>query len=199
MDLTRLKHVVVEGPAGNAKQAVCQYLAQQLGAALMLDAPERNPWESRRLLDGPRWALPAQLETLRQHEQLLTATGERLNQGDAVINDFLIERDRLLALLTLPEEEHSLYQWVFAGFRAAEPIPDLVIGLMPPSASSAQTERQRQEAPAWQTLFHHYDASPILLLQADTWMPGERQDDLVTLSLRLTQMRGRREVVSMRD
>ena len=199
MELSRLKHIVVEGPAGAAKQAVCRHLAQQLGATLVLDEPERNPWESRRLIDGPRWALPAQLETLRQHEQLLGSTGDLLNQGLVVLNDFLIERDRLLALLTLPDEEHSLYDWVFAGFRAAEPIPDLVIGLMPPSAASAQTERQRQEAPAWQTLFHHYDASPILLLQADTWMPGERGSDLDTLSQRLLQMRGRREVVSMRD
>jgi deoxyadenosine/deoxycytidine kinase len=48
------------------------------------------------------------------------------------VADYLLDKDRLFAQLTLDEEEFGLYEQVYARLAVDAPVPDLVIYLQAP-------------------------------------------------------------------
>ena len=57
--MDKLRHIVVEGPIGAGKTSLARRLAARLGADLVLEQPDENPFLARFYDDMPRYALPA--------------------------------------------------------------------------------------------------------------------------------------------
>jgi deoxyguanosine kinase len=71
MELAKLRHIVVEGPIGVGKTTLARRLSEKLGADLLLEAPEQNPFLEKFYRDSRRYALQTQLFFLFQRiEQL---------------------------------------------------------------------------------------------------------------------------------
>lgn len=137
------RYIAVEGAIGAGKTTLARRLAQTLGAELLLEAPEENPFLERFYRDPKTHALPAQLCFLLQRARQVEQLRQRdLFQGVHVA-DFLFEKDRLFAALNLEGSELALYDQIYERLSWEAPIPDCVIYLHAPVDVLMQRVRMR--------------------------------------------------------
>jgi deoxyadenosine/deoxycytidine kinase len=174
------RFIVVEGPIGVGKTSLARRLAQSVGSELILEQAEENPFLERFYRNPRAAALQTQLFFLFQRTRQL----EDIRQHDLFdtvrVADYLLDKDRLFARLTLDEEEFALYEQVYSRLAVDAPVPDLVIYLQAPVDVLLERIERRgiryeqhmerdylerlQEAYA--RFFHEYDASPLLIVNA---------------------------------
>jgi deoxyguanosine kinase len=180
MEQERPAYIVVEGPIGVGKTSLARRLANTFESDLLLEGAGENPFLERFYEDPRSGALPAQLFFLFQRTRQLQA----MRQGDMFqpvrIADFLMEKDRLFAELTLDAEELKLYEQVYSHLVVDAPVPDLVIYLQAPedvllkriARRGIGYERRIDAAylhrlsEAYARLFLYYDAAPLLIVNA---------------------------------
>jgi deoxyguanosine kinase len=206
-DPAQLRLIVVEGPIGAGKTSLAQRLGRHLGAQLLLEQPEANPFLERFYRDRKRYALPAQLFFLLQRAAQITELGQLDLFQRQVITDFLFDKDALFAQLTLTDEELRLYQTIQAQIAPRAPTPDLVIYLQAGVETLAERVARRANpieagisesylkalAESYAGFFHRYDAAPVLIVNSEHLNPISRDEDLQLLLARIQAMRGRRE------
>lgn len=170
------RFIVVEGPIGVGKTTLTHKLAHTFGYDTLLEGAADNPFLDRFYANRRQWALQTQLYFLLQRRDQLNA----LRQNDLFtpvrVADFLIQKDRLFAALTLDDDEFDLYEKIYQHVIRETPKPDLVIYLQAPVDVLQQriarrgilSEQQIEEAyllalsEAYQRLFQHYDEAPLL-------------------------------------
>lgn len=173
-------YIAIEGPIGVGKTTLAKKLAQSLNGELLLEGASENPFLEKFYQDPKSGALPAQLFFLFQRTQQI----KELIQTDMFISnrvaDFMMEKDRLFARVTLNQDELNLYEQVYANLTIDAPTPDLVIYLQAPVEVLLKRIRQRglnmefsitdeylsQLSNAYTDFFHYYDASPLLIVNA---------------------------------
>ena len=209
----RFRHIVVEGPIGVGKTSLASALASRFGARLQLEAPQDNPFLSRFYRDGERWALATQLHFLFQRIDQLNHDERKLTGHDFVVGDFLIEKDHLFAQLTLDDDELALYERIVAAQSLSIPKPDLVIYLQANAQHLLDRVSRRgismekgisadylsALSDRYTRFFHHYDGSPLIIVNTDHWNPVDRSDDFELLIEQMVSMRGRRAFFSLAD
>ena len=172
--------VVVEGPIGVGKTSLAHRLAHSFGSELILEQADENPFLERFYRNPRSAALQTQLFFLFQRTRQL----EDIRQHDLFdkvrVADYLLDKDRLFAQLTLDEEEFALYEQVYARLSVDAPAPDLVIYLQAPvdvllerierrgiryeqKIERSYLERLQE---AYARFFHGYDAAPLLIVNA---------------------------------
>lgn len=188
---SRLRHITVEGPIGVGKTSLAKRLAKSLGYELLLERAEENPFLERFYRDPAGAALPTQLFFLFQRVRQV----ESLRQTDLFspvrVTDFLLEKDRLFAELTLAPDEFRLYQQVYEQVALDAPAPDLVVYLQAPVDVLVQRIRRRGIAyeqeirpdylrrlnEAYMQFFHRYLGAPLLIVNAAAIDPIHRDED----------------------
>lgn len=180
MSEERPGYIVVEGPIGVGKTSLARRLAETFESDLLLEGADENPFLERFYEDPRAGALPAQLFFLFQRARQV----QDMRQADMFrpvrVSDFLIEKDRLFAGLTLDAEELKLYEQVYEHVTVDAPVPDLVIYLQAPvdvlqkriARRGIRYERRIDSAylhrlsDAYARLFLNYDAAPLLIVNA---------------------------------
>jgi deoxyadenosine/deoxycytidine kinase len=203
----KYRYLVVEGPIGAGKTSLARRLGSRLGADLVLEQPDENPFLARFYDDMPRFALPTQLFFLFQRSRML----EHLAQPDLfarpAVGDFLLDKDPLFARLTLSADELALYQKIYDALRPRSPTPDLVVYLQAPSRTLIERVRKRatgyergigedylaELAESYARFFHHYDGAPLLIVNSEHLNFVERDADFELLVSRVQGMKSRRE------
>jgi deoxyadenosine/deoxycytidine kinase len=173
-------YIVVEGPIGVGKTSLARRLAKSFGTELLLEGAEANPFLERFYRKPKETALPTQLFFLFQRARQIQA----LRQADMFrpvrVADFLMEKDRLFAALTLEDDEFQLYEQVYAQMTIDAPVPDLVIYLQAPvevllariANRGIEYERQIDAAylqrltDAYTNFFYQYNDAPLLIVNA---------------------------------
>ena len=127
--MRNLYYVAIEGTIGVGKTSLANLLSKKLGAKLVLESFEGNPFLSDFYDDPERHAFQTQLWFLLQRYQ----QQQELRQIDMfqnlVITDYMFVKDRLFASLNLSEKEMSLYDTVANMMEKNVIHPDLVIFL----------------------------------------------------------------------
>ena len=175
------RYVAVEGPIGAGKTTLATRLAETFKYPLLLEPASDNPFLDRFYREGRKHALPTQLFfLLHRADQIAKLAGPDL-LGPTVISDFLIEKDRLFAELTLDKNELALYEQIYKNLMLDPPAPDLVIYLQAPISVLLERIRERGVASeqhidsdylvtlsdAYTDFFHLYDQAPLLIVNAE--------------------------------
>ena len=172
--------VVVEGPIGVGKTTLAKRLAKSLGSNMLLEAAEENPFLEK-FYENPRnAALPTQLYFLMQRTRQL----KQLKQDDMFnpvrVADFLIQKDRLFAEVTLDSDELDLYEQVYSNLTLDIRRPDLVVYLQAPvEVLLARINRRGIKHEKWVEaaylerlcdayvrFFYQYNDAPLLIVNA---------------------------------
>jgi len=180
MNSSRPDFIVVEGPIGVGKTSLAKRLAQSFDSELLLEGADENPFLERYYKKPAEAALPTQLFFLFQRARQM----QELRQHDLFrpvrVADFLIEKDRLFAELTLQDDEFDLYEQVYANMTIDAPVPDLVIYLQAPVDVLLQRINKRgidvekrisaaylqRLVDGYTDFFYQYNASPLLIVNA---------------------------------
>ena len=191
-------YIAIEGPIGAGKSSLAERLATRLDATAVLEEAD-NPFLTDFYAGRPGAALQTQLfYLLNRHRQQLT-----LRQADlfaqAIVSDYLFDKDKIFAYLNLDDNELFIYQRLFDLLAKDVPAPDLVIYLQAPTdvlvarlndrARDAESDAPipgddyiRELNEAYQHFFFHYSATPLLVVetsQIDLQSRDEAVDDLI--------------------
>jgi deoxyadenosine/deoxycytidine kinase len=200
------RFVALEGPIGVGKTMLATRLASTLAGELVLERADENPFLERFYRNPRAGALPAQLYFLFQRAQQLAALKQHDLFAPLRVADYLIDKDRLFARITLDDEEYRLYEQVYAKLAIEAPKPDLVIYLQAPvdvllsriARRGIQYEQFIDRGylerlnDAYARYFHEYDATALLIVNAADIDPVNSDDDFEELLAAIKRMgRGR--------
>jgi len=171
-------YIVVEGPIGVGKTSLARRLADTFNTELMLEPASDNPFLPGFYENPKASALPTQLYFLFQRAKQLEAFRQTDMFKQVQIADFLIEKDRLFAQVTLGNDEFDLYQQVYDRLTLEAPVPDLVIYLQAPIEillkriieRGVDYEKHIDEnylkriMNAYINFFYNYSAAPLLIV-----------------------------------
>ena len=198
--------IVIEGPIGVGKTSLVRRLCTSLAAEAVLEQADQNPFLERFYRNPRAGALPAQLYFLFQRAQQLASLQQHDMFAPLRIADYLLEKDRLFARVTLDEAEYALYEQVYAKLDVQVQKPDLVVYLQAPvdvlmeriARRGIDFERQIERVylerlnEAYARFFHEYEASPLLIVNAASIDPINNQADYDELLTAIRRMkRGR--------
>ncbi len=203
--LEKARYIVVEGPIGAGKTTLARRLADRIGADTLLENPADNAFLGRFYQNMERWGLPTQIAFLFQRSEQLASFEQESHRR--VVSDFLIDKDPLFAELNLAEDELKLYRQLYERLKPDARKPDLVIYLQAQPdilidrvrKRGVESERKISEAylqrvaERYATFFHHYDAAPLFIVNAESLNPVDKDEDFELLFSRLLAMRSYRE------
>jgi deoxyguanosine kinase len=206
-ELARFRYIAVEGPIGVGKSTLARRLAARLGAELLLEQPQENPFLGRFYDDMPGYAFQTQLAFLFQRAKQMQTVAQPGMFAQALVSDYLFEKDRIFARLNLGDDEFRLYTQMYAQVAPQLREPDLVVWLQASPETLQERIRRRGIAmeqgiapdylrrlcDAYVEYFHAYDAAPVFALGTEHFDPIGRDADFETLLQRLAAFRGRRE------
>ena len=174
------RYIVVEGPIGVGKTSLARRLGKSFGCELVLEQDAENPFLERFYRDLRSAAFQTQLYFLFQRARQL----QDLRQTDLFeqvrVADYMLDKDRLFARLTLDDQEYALYEQVYERLAIDAPAPDLVVYLQAPVdvlldriarrgiEYEQQIERRYLERlnDAYARFFLEFDAAPLLIVNA---------------------------------
>ncbi len=208
LDLTRAwpEFVVVEGPIGVGKTTLARKLSRSFDSNLLLEGADDNPFLER-FYENPRAAaLPTQLHFLLQRARQLKQMKQEDMFSPVRVADFLIEKDRLFAELTLDEDELDLYEQVYSTLTLDVPKPDLVVYLQAPVEVLLERIQKRglsheqmieaaylqRLCDAYVSFFYQYAEAPLLIVNAaDIDFANSEEDYQLLLERILANRSGR--------
>ena len=173
-------YIVIEGPIGVGKTSLAKRLAGDFNGELLLEGAEENPFLERFYRNPRHAALPTQLFFLFQRAQQIQALRQSDMFAPVRVADFILEKDRLFAQLTLDDNELKLYEQVYDNITVDAPQPDLVIYLQAPVdvlltrvqkrgrdyERFIETNYLERLVEAYTRFFYHYTATPLLIVNA---------------------------------
>jgi deoxyadenosine/deoxycytidine kinase len=175
-------YLVIEGPIGVGKTSLAKKLALDFDSELLLEKAGDNPFLASFYQNPRQYALSTQLHFLLQRAQQV----QDFRQADLFrgshIADFMVDKDRLFAQLTLNGDELALYQQIYAHLTLDAPRPDLVIYLQAPLATLRERIAQRgigyeqqirddyllRLSESYTRFFHDYDGSALLTVNTQS-------------------------------
>lgn len=172
------RFIAVEGVIGAGKTTLAAMLAERFGARLVLERFDENPFLADFYKDQARFAFQTQIFFLlsRYRQQ------QEFHQLDlffeSVVSDYIFDKDKIFASLTLGEHEMALYESVLGALESSVPKPDLVIYLQCGLSRLVSNIRNRGRAmeesisigylrdlaDAYAQYFFHYTGAPVLIV-----------------------------------
>jgi deoxyadenosine/deoxycytidine kinase len=192
------RYLAIEGPVGVGKTTLAERLAARLDARGVFDDRE-NPFLVDFYSGRNGAAFQTQLFfTLARHRQL-SGLRQRELFNQTTVCDYIFERDRIYAFVSLDDNELFIYQRLFELLARDLPSPDAVIYLQTPTEALRRRLRERERRASEQLLvpddqylaelneaynhfFFHYTATPLLVVetsQVDLTWGDDAVDDLL--------------------
>lgn len=177
---TDLRYIAIEGVIGAGKTTLARMVGETLGARVVLEQFEENPFLKDFYRDPERYAFQTQIFFL------LTRYKQQRNlfQGDLfqsfIVTDYIFEKDKIFAYLNLQDEELKLYETLVNSIEHNIPTPDLVVYLQSSVPRLMSNIKQRARSfenhmsesyikdlnEAYNYFFFRYKATPLLIVNA---------------------------------
>jgi len=190
--LRNLYYIAIEGPIGVGKTSLAELLSKELGARLVLEDFEDNPFLPDFYNDPERFGFQTQLFFLLQRYR----QQQDLRQVDMfqklLITDYMFVKDRLFASLNLDDKEMHLYDTVASLLERNIIRPDLVIYLQADTdvlmKNIAKRGRNMERNVTWEYIdalnqvyteyFFRYQDTPLVIINTDNIDFVENEKDL---------------------
>ncbi len=175
-----IRHIAIEGVIGAGKTTLATMLAERLSARLVLERFDENPFLAKFYEDQDHYAFQTQifflLSRYKQQQELFQADLFH----NFVISDYIFDKDKIFAYLTLQDDELKLYEAVLGAIEKNIPVPDLVVYLQS-SVDRLMTnikhrarryeenmsdEYIKELNEAYNYFFFRYKSSPLLIVKA---------------------------------
>lgn len=129
-------YIAIEGNIGSGKTTLSQMVAEKLGANLITESFETNPFLPLFYENPARYALPVEIFFLTERQRQLQ---EELLQPplfkQKVITDYCFTKTLLFAKSNLNEVEFELFKRLYVVMANAFPSPDIIVYLHRPADS----------------------------------------------------------------
>ena len=179
-DLTS-KYIIIEGPIGVGKTSLSNKLALEWDADLVLENVDDNPFLSKFYKNPREVSLQTQLYFLLTRTRQVQAFKQQDIFSNTRVSDFMLQKDRLFAQVTLNNEEYDLYDQLYSYMTVDIPKPDLIIYLQAPVSTLMKrikkrgrdfekyidTEYLERLNAMYLKFFNTYNASPLLIINAE--------------------------------
>jgi len=199
------QYIAIEGPIGVGKSTLAGILATEFKADLVRDTEEANPYLKQFYKDPKPVALHTQLHFLLSRLDALNSPSVARPTGP-IVADFLLEKDKLFAELTLSEDEWWMYTRLFDRMSENCVRPDLVIYLQAPLEKLIQRIERRglrheqridshylqQLITVYERYFHEYADSALLIVNASEINIADNEQDVSRLIEQIRNLDGGR-------
>ncbi len=197
------RYIVTEGPIGVGKTSLTSLIAEELGARLVLERAEDNPFLSDFYRDSARFRFQTQMFFLLNRYQ----QQEEMVQPDLftriTISDYLFAKDRIFAYLTLNDHELALYEQIYKMLEPKIVRPDLVIFLQADTDTLIKRIKLRARPfekeishdyiaamnEAYNHYFFRYSETPLLVINTSEIDFVNRRGDLDDLLKQILSMK----------
>ena len=202
-DMRPARYIVTEGPVGVGKTSLTSLLAEELGARLILEQAEENPFLNDFYKDPARYRFQTQMFFLlsRFSQQQEMAQPDLFTR--ITISDYLFDKDRIFAYLTLDENELALYEQFYKILEPKIVQPDLVIFLQADTDTLLRRIKQRGRSfekeigldyiaavnEAYNQFFFRYTDTPLLVINTSDIDFVHRREDLDDLLKQILGMK----------
>lgn len=202
-----MKHqfIAIEGPIGVGKSTLAGILAEEFNADLVRDTETVNPYLKQFYKDPKPVALHTQLHFLLSRLEVLNSPAVARPTGP-IVADFLLDKDKLFAELTLSEDEWWMYTRLFDRLSQNCVQPDLVIYLQAPLEKLIQRIERRglrheqridshylqQLITVYERYFHEYAESALLIVNASEINIADDEQDVARLIEQIKNLDGGR-------
>lgn len=127
IEQTDIRYIAIEGVIGAGKTTLATMLGEKLGAKIILEQFEENPFLPKFYEDPKHYAFQTQifflLSRYKQQQQLFQA--DLFHRF--LVTDYIFEKDKIFAYLNLQDDELKLYETFVNSIEQKVPIPDLVV------------------------------------------------------------------------
>ena len=190
--MRNLYYIAIEGPIGVGKTSLAELLSKELGARLVLEDFEDNPFLPDFYNDPERFSFQTQLFFLLQRYR----QQQDLRQVDMfqklLITDYMFVKDRLFASLNLDDKEMHLYDTVASLLERNIIKPDLVIYLQADTdvlmKNIEKRGRNMERNVTWEYIdalnqvyteyFFRYQDTPLVIINTNNIDFVENENDL---------------------
>ncbi|PCI19550.1 MAG: deoxynucleoside kinase [Piscirickettsiaceae bacterium] len=204
------KLIVIEGPIGVGKSSLAARLAKSFDRDFIREKADENPFLEHFYQHPEQSALPVQLHFLTERVKQWNALSQNDIFSNGIVADFMLEKDRLFAQLTLTNEEFKLYDQMYQSLSVQKTNADLVVYLQAPVDVLATRIKKRgihhekgisrdylrQLSDTYTQFFHHYDNSPLLIVNAADINPVENDADYEQLLQHICSTRSGRHFIN---
>ncbi len=192
-----IRHVCIEGVLGVGKTALCSRLCDRLGARLILEQGEENPFLPKFYKNRKSFAFQTQLWFLLSRYRQLTEAFTQLDLFQEVsIADYMFAKDGIFANINLDENELALYNRIASILGKNVSTPDYVVYLQASTdvllkriekrgrtfESSVEKDYIDTLNQGYNHFFFHYTDSPLLIINTNDIDFVEFEGDLHELT-----------------
>ena len=124
-----MSYIVIEGVIGVGKTSLSKLLAETLGARLVLEVVEENPFLAGFYESPERYAFQAQTFFLLSRFRQLQQLDQQPLFERHTVSDYLFDKDFIFASLNLQGAEWELYRELYDHLKPRLTTPDLVVYL----------------------------------------------------------------------
>ena len=179
-DLTS-KYIIIEGPIGVGKTSLSNKLALEWDAELVLENVDDNKFLSKFYKTPREVSLQTQLYFLLTRTRQVQGFKQQDIFSKTRVSDFMLQKDRLFAQVTLNNEEYDLYDQLYSYMTVDIPKPDLLIYLQASPnilmkrikkrgrnfEKYINTEYLERLNSMYLKFFNTYNSSPLLIVNAE--------------------------------
>ncbi len=145
-------YIAIEGNIGAGKTSLCNMLAEDLSANLLLENFDENPFLPLFYQNQSQYALSVELFFMAERHEKMKAwlleqslPEDSLSRQKYYIADYIFSKTLLFAHKNLSVEEWQLFQRIFEALNAHTPQPDLLVYLhRPVEELQAQIRRRNR-------------------------------------------------------
>jgi len=197
------KFIAIEGAIGAGKTSLVNLLGKQLGARMVFENDEKNPFLPDFYKDRESFAFQTQIFFLLSRYAQYLDLAQRDLFHSVVLTDFLFQRDQIFANLNLKDHELQLYHQIYNLIKLRIPKPDLVIYLQANTKVLQQRIEKRDRDyesyldreylekvnKAFNNFFFYYSETPLLVINTNEIDFVEKKGDLEELIYKINHHR----------